>query len=266
MNTVSLNYVWINAVPHNHGVVTQASHGPDRVECPIPQRCLEYVRAVRKKHPDIDISIWMDVYKRNDRNGDLSWAFAQATGLDGVTFRGLREIPDYRDNPLFTQADRVNKTVHGVIWKQVDLARLIVLKHQLDNSSGIQIYSDFDILEPFLDPDSLSKTSQNGFLVNRVPKHTPDIDDYDPYVHDFENNLFAFCGNSHFSRSLLTCMIQDTLKYYRFYDDAENGWDPFRKAFRDFKVEHLSDKKITEVSGVAKAQPRKHDDYPGFRV
>jgi hypothetical protein len=267
MSAISLNYVWVNAVPHNHGVVTTTSSDPDKVQCPIPGRYLDNVRQVRQRYPDIDITIWMDAYKRNDKKGDLSRAFAKSAGVDGVEFRGLREIPEYRTNKLFNLGGAINGSVKGVVWKQVDLARLLVLSHAMEENGGLNVYADFDFEDPPVDHNVVEKANKHGILISRVAGDRPELDAYDPYVHSFENNVMVFSGNSEQAKKLVRTMIDETTRYYSiFTDDFENGWNAFCKAFRDFKVEFYGDTLLSELTISRKSQPRNHSDYPGFSV
>ena len=267
MSAITLNYVWVNAVPHNCGVVTTSCSDPDKVQCPIPDRYLENVRGVRQKYPDIDITIWMDAYKRNDRKGDLSRAFAKSAGVEGITFRGLREIPEYRDNKLFNLGGAINGSVRGVVWKQVDLARLLALHHAMEEKGGLHAYADFDFEDPPVDHSMVEKANKHGLLISRVAEDRPELDACDPYVHTFENNVMVFSGDSDNAKNLVRTMIYETNKYYSiFTDDSENGWNAFCKAFRDFKVEFYGDVPLAELTISRKAQPRNHSDYPGFRV
>lgn len=267
MSNVSLNYVWINAHPHNDGVVTTKCYDPDGAVCPIPQRYLQNVRDVRQKYPDIGITVWMDAYKRNDKKGDLSRAFAKSAGVDGVSFRGLREIPEYRENSLFNVWDELTKSVKGVIWKQVDLARLMALHHAMKEQGGVQVYADFDFLEPPVDEEAMSRIKEHGILISRGADERPTIDDYDPYVHVFENNFMAFSEDSELATDLLKKMIQGTKKYYSLFPSKEeNGWNAFCESFRSFKVEFWGDVPVKDLTITRLATPRNHSDYPGFRV
>lgn len=264
MQSVTLNYVWINAVPHNNGVVTKACYDPMSVQCPIPDRYIRNVQHVREKYPDIGINIWMDAYKRNDQKGALTRAFGLATGLEGVVFKGLREIPAYREDPLFLMGDNeLNKNVTGIIWRQVDLARLLVLKHEMELHGGIQTYVDFDILEPPVDEIEVEKISKNGFVLEVRTDVSADDTEFD--LHNYENRLMAFCAGNEAAAFFLNTAIDETKKAYcQDIKSQPNGWKPFGKAFGLTKTKLLPDTPLVNLTVTRHAQRTDHSDYPGY--
>lgn len=266
MQKVTLNYVWINAVPHNNGVITQACYDPISVRCPIPDRYIQNVIRVRQEHPGIGINIWMDAYKRGDNKGDLSRVFAMATGLEGVAFKGLREIPSYRSDPLFALGDyELNTNVTGIVWRQVDLARLLVLKHEMKVNGGIQVYTDFDMLEPPVGTSEIEKVSKHGFLLEVCTDVLPEHTNYDFY--EYENRLMAFCAGNEAAELFLSTAIEKTKKaYLQDIKSQPNGWEPFCEAFGIVKTKLLPDMPLVNLTVTRHAQRTNHSDYPGFRL
>lgn len=263
MENVTLNYVWINAVrqPLPGGKILPFLPEAE-VKCPIPRRYIEQARRVRDNFPDLEINIWMDAYRRSDKQGELSEAFAEVSGLKGVNFRGLREIMRYRENPLFKKEGKVGKHSLGTIWKQVDLARLLVLQHQMTGRGGVQIYSDFDMSE-FLDgPEALEKISNTGFLFDAGPIKPKEGSLY------LENRFIGMDSAHVLSGRLIDILVQDTeAEFEKIRFSNSNGWQVFCQRIRGFHKEHLAHIPFTDMTMFVEEQGDKdHSDYRGFAI
>lgn len=127
-----VNHVWINREAH-------APEGSD-ISCGVPLRYLDKVFKNAEKYKDAQFNVWID---KNLLDG-LSLFFVDShaymqKGIENLSIRSLRDIEEYDQFPLFNNPDKSN------LFLRTDLARLIVMKHVMENSDKkIVMYSDFD--------------------------------------------------------------------------------------------------------------------------
>ncbi len=256
MSSVTLNYVWINAVRQRRGIWPYVR----AADCPIPERYLEQVSNVRAENPEIDINIWFDVFKRGYPKGRLSQEFGVAAGLEGVCYRQLREIPSYQSNPLFKYSAYMDRqSFEGSIWRQVDLARLLVVQHQMRTVGGTQIYADLDIISPI--PSTLQNINKYGFT---VATYVDGAADSSTRFRCIENQHFAFDAEHPKAHSLMNRLVYDTIQAYQPPLSRSNGWIPFVEAVCDFKVKAYPDVPVSDLMIVSKSLASDHPSYPGY--
>lgn len=145
-----LKYIWINCAQPN-GEIIQG----------IPNFSLENMLRVSRQYSSLNQILWVD-YERIKADGLLKLE-SDLVG-SGMKIKNLRDIPAYTCDELFDPVghyfDEEGRSTWGsdhypflnpdnVIWRQVDLAKILVLHHCL-SSLGFQraFYSDFDIVDP----------------------------------------------------------------------------------------------------------------------
>jgi len=123
--TVSLNFVWINAV-------REPSLKPEDVlSCPRPDLYRQNVSRIAQSMPSLPITIWIDVACVGNNSVEIVEAVGGKSNIPQVTFRSLDEIPAYGQNPVFKKTSESVYAAYDALWQQVDLARLLVLDYCL---------------------------------------------------------------------------------------------------------------------------------------
>lgn len=159
-----LNYVWINKQSLNLA-------GPQReeetgVQCGIPLNYFDKAYGNARLYPDTEVHVWVDDLLLDGQSRFFLQSHAYLNAPENVTFRDLREIPAYAAHPSFAENSATN------IWNRVDLARFMVLSHQLENPERDQVfYADFDIDDADLDnPKTKERLDDMGMAFAELEK------------------------------------------------------------------------------------------------
>tara|TARA_R110002126_G_scaffold13118_3_gene56541 strand:- start:57773 stop:58594 length:822 start_codon:yes stop_codon:yes gene_type:complete len=154
-----VNYVWINdqkQEPNEGGAA-----------CSMPLKLLDRVFNNANKYPDAQYNIWVD----RDLMDPLSHFFivshAYLASANNVKFRSLRDVAKINEyDDIFGE----KKPKH--IWARVDLARILVLEHQLKENPDplrLQLYSDFDVKDLKLRCKHMKNTlNRHGMFFGRT--------------------------------------------------------------------------------------------------
>ncbi len=159
MSRYHVNYVWINR---------QA--GPlEDVACSVPLRYLDIAYENARKYPKAQFTIWMDRALLDPRTAFFLASHAYFDAPDNLNFADLRDISVYAQSEVYD----VEKPKD--IWARVDLARLLVLSHQLndaDNKADFQLYTDFDVPDVKLDCQRMYRIlNHHGLFVGMTLKY-----------------------------------------------------------------------------------------------
>lgn len=150
-----MNYVWVNERP----VKGEA----DSPLCGVPLSHLDMAYKNAASYPQAQFNIWIDFARLDDMSRFFVHSHGYLAKRENVTIRDLNDIPRYQT---------LNETPdHALpIWMQVDLARLLVLSHQLDESGARNIfYADFDVDDVALDcPHAARKLHLYGMCFGRT--------------------------------------------------------------------------------------------------
>jgi|GEM_PF-2446838 len=211
----ALNYVWIS--DRNYYDPSQFAS-----RSPIPAEYLNNALCIAGQNPDVTTLIWYDpslVTKAETQVlEDLPLKPAN------VKFMDLRDVSAYRNLPLFAlpnETPNPTQNPHAVIWKKVDLARMLVLDHVFRRMKAKEaIYSDFDIIQPEVRAPEL-KTLLNKFGVF-FSKFDRDGQVDRPFV---ENGFMGFKHTR--APAIRRMFIRKTLEEYAD-GSVMNGWLAFR--------------------------------------
>lgn len=159
-----LNYVWLNREslrnpPEN------SCEDPEHL-CGIPLNYFDKAYANARRYPDTNVKIWVDQALLDDSSRFFVQSHAYLNAPENVTFHDLRDIPAYAAHPAYAVGSKVQ------IWNKVDLARFLVISHELENPARKQVfYSDFDIDDAALDnPKTQEKLQDAGMAFAEVHK------------------------------------------------------------------------------------------------
>ncbi len=154
-----VNYVWVN---RDKGAQEDAA-------CSVPLRYLDMAYKNARKYPDAKFTIWFDYALFDDKTNFFIASHQYFTAPKNVQFKNLRDIERYAASEVY-DVDRPKD-----IWARVDLARLLVLQHQLndtDNKADYQLYSDFDVPDVKLDCGRMySILHKYGLFIGKTLKH-----------------------------------------------------------------------------------------------
>ena len=133
-----VNFIWIQAER------LQDTEAQDTLANPIPERLMENVAAFARDYPDVDVSVWVDLYGKGQHSSELTENLGSQVDLPNVRFRALDEIEKYKDSTVF---DEAFDDWQGVIWDKVDYARLVLMEHLVHTNAPdhASIYSDMDV-------------------------------------------------------------------------------------------------------------------------
>ena len=230
--TVSLNFVWINAV-------REPSLKPEDVlSCPIPDLYRQNVSRIAQSMPSLPITIWIDVAGVGNNSVEIVEAVGGKSNIPQVTFRSLDEIPAYGQNPVFKKTSESVYAAYDALWQQVDLARLLVLDYCLiSENQEAAIYSDFNReITPDTIKESTARLKNHGVVVGdgwQDPMQSSPFSE-EKYCANFrvENQFMGFSQNKHsFLRDDVYRRAAHEVKY------GGNGWDGVADAFSFYSLE-----------------------------
>lgn len=144
-----VNYVWVN----------QTIQTDQDLENPIPQLYLDNMLEVKRQNPDLNVYLWIDRSLLTKQQTDYLEAQIKEDETKIKIWDLRSEIDGYRNSELFSHAafqaeaeklaeDKKNgvKTERPLIWRQVDLARVLVMDHVLETGQQENVfYADMDL-------------------------------------------------------------------------------------------------------------------------
>lgn len=230
MSKVALNYVWIHYVRPDGGF-----------EREMPCYQLKNMCVVAERYPDIDRYLWVD-FQRLDHAEE--WRLRASVQDYGVVLRDLREMPSYNSEAIFDVVpwpdDPVGKSSHGAsyhpylghrssIWRQVDWARILVLKHCLDDLLYDEVfYADFDLVDIRLSDSGLrSIFNEYGMVFSTIAFEEEQV----------ENSFMGFNRSS--KEFFEEYLLPDTRK--KCVEEASNGYSGLLSAIRRYQPFSSSD-------------------------
>lgn len=221
----SLNFLWIEARRKPHLASGES------VPCSIHEVHLQNLRDIRKKNPDLDINLWIDICGDVGNDQAFRTTFQTTSGLSGLAVRDLRDISSYQSNSLFVQNSVNPQAAHDVLWQQVDLAKLLVVEHALNSGDDPAFFSDMDIVNPPVNFDAVKQSlNKHGMIFGVFPFAGSG---------QLENQFFGFANKQ---RPFLSDVLIPETR-----NDIErknmNGWEVFRetvlKQFRGRSLEGI---------------------------
>ncbi|MFN3700663.1 MAG: hypothetical protein ACK4VI_03970 [Alphaproteobacteria bacterium] len=203
---IVLNYVWINRAPFQPDISNK-----NAPLCGVPLECVDNVILNAKRYPQTKVMLWLDKSLLDDMS--LFWVSSHIynAGIKNVQIRDLAEIPSFRDNAvlfdwrrdiskLAEKKARTEDEKHN-IWGRVDLARLLAVRHVLEEGAQYALYTDFDNQETFLDDPLMTQKLLRNQMVYGLTRDKRKI---------FENSYFAFGANI-LKTGFLNEMIDETI-------------------------------------------------------
>ena len=217
-----VNYVWIN-----EDVFSIPSDDDHRAPlCGIPLHYIDQTINNAMRYPDTIFQIWIDPRFLTDTPSIflLESHLYMRGQIDNIRIRDLNDIDAYKHDPdNFFSPEQGNS-----IWARVDLARLLVLRHVLDerdSGNKIALYADFDIHDVFQETYALRHAIANhGFAVGSVT-----VIDSEEYL-SIENGFMAFAYHNLIDHVWNICSSEkDKIPH----DDRDTVYGAFLLAFDD---------------------------------
>ena len=105
--------------------------------CSIQLESLDKVYKNAKRYSDDDFIVWLDLEGAAPETKFFIDSHYDLLGPENVKFKNLRDLPEY--HAMLEDIDRMIECVWSAkhypkIWYQVDLVRLVVLRHCLENT------------------------------------------------------------------------------------------------------------------------------------
>lgn len=147
-----LNYVWLNK---NRDL---PSDNDDAPLCSVPLNYLDKAYENAKRYADTPVQLWVDFGVLDDSSRYFVETHHYLNAPSNASLKDLRDIPAYAAHPAYSEESKAS------IWNKVDLARFLVISHELDNPLREQVfYSDFDIDDADLDnPKTQERLNDTG--------------------------------------------------------------------------------------------------------
>ena len=101
---------------------------------PIPLHPLKSMMDAALRNSSADVLLWVDSQRMTSEQMEWLKATAASCPSGNLSVRDLREIPRYRDEKLFNQADNNphwRQQKQSLIWAQVDTVRVLVVEECL---------------------------------------------------------------------------------------------------------------------------------------
>jgi hypothetical protein len=216
----AVNYVWINK-ERLADVKDEQQAGDDKRPpmCSVPLRFLDNAYENARLYPAAAFTIWYDKAMMDP----LSEFFVISHGFfnapSNVEFKDLRTIDSYAALAVFNVDEPKD------IWARVDLARLLVLQHGL-NEKGTRdyhLYSDFDVKDVLLNSTRMERSLQDfGLFLGSTLEHNM-----------LENGYMCFnktVGAAYLSERLIPATITSS-------NQGRDGWSEHLRIFREWAEE-----------------------------
>lgn len=180
---------------------------------------MDNVADMAHEHPDVPVNIWVDVYGMGGHPDRIMGALNGLGFAPNITFKALDSIPAYTNTPLFSKPFNGFTDYKATVWKQVDLARLYVLRECLvHGTEDAAIYADMDVIVP---DEAFGIVEQHGMVTNIHPGFSEGL--------LAENQLFGF------SKSRLNFLLSELLPKTAWFIeyDEHNGWRGHTEVFAE---------------------------------
>lgn len=220
-----LNYVWINKQPLGH-----SKSGELEGEL-LPDKYVANVVKLALMYPQTEFILWTDANLMTALGiVRLRDVFSAQNGLSNISVRDLNEIPGYKDEPFFTalsdaDVDVPSNSGYALIWRKVDLARIIVLDYMLSTKDdAIIFYCDLDIIDPQISSPRVHELLvQNGLVFARTDRNGLAVG------YGLENQFIGVNqnGRSFITNHLLPATRQSTI------ERGGSGWEPLKRCVRE---------------------------------
>ncbi len=159
-----LNYVWVNKQSLN--MIGPQKQEDAELQCGVPLNYFDKAYNNARLYPDTEVKIWLDDKLLDEQSRFFLQSHAYLNAPENVSLHDLREIPAYDAHPAYAENSTTN------IWNKVDLARFLVLSHELDDAAREQVfYADFDIDDADLDnPKTQERLNEIGMAFAELEK------------------------------------------------------------------------------------------------
>lgn len=216
------------------------------ITCPIPDRLMGNVVTTAQQYPDLDVSIWVDIYGVGNNTPRITQALNQDTPAPNIRFRSLDDIAKYAADPLFEKPFNGFKDAkggnHTTFWQQHDLARLYVIEHALNHRADNKpiFYSDMDMKLTGTEtlPKAIDRIAEYGVAVGLPSPHTA-----------VDCQFFGFdkAGLSFLSQAVIPLAEETTL-------EGKVGWNGFSAAFHSKATQYVQNLKAAPLLNVGAVQ------------
>ena len=199
-----VNYLWINQ---------ETFHPSDDVKCGLPLTDIDRIISNAKKYSNTSFRFWIDsdMLDDNGQSRQIVEEHIRKAGVENIDIHDLRDIPSYCAAGIFVSGGET-------IDMKVDYARLLVLRHTLEETQTHQVfYADTDIRDLKLHHHR-TQTPLNRFgFVFGCLKHNLTL----------ENQFFGFSNDERLG--ILDRLIDLTRAQFEQNlapHDKRNGWGP----------------------------------------
>ena len=213
----AVNYVWINK-DCPAGLKAKPSSGCDEKQpsCSVPLNHLDKAYENAKRYPAADFTIWYDKAMMDPLSEFFMISHSYLNAPSNVVFKDLRMLGTYNALDVFNVYEPKD------IWARVDLARLLVLQHGLNQTKtrDYQLYSDFDVEDVRLNSTHMQYSLRDeGLFLGATLEHNM-----------LENGYMCFDKNAG-AAYLKDRLIPSTLDTS---NRNENGWRVYLSVFREW--------------------------------
>lgn len=237
------NLLWLGLrLLDDHGRESETS-----VE-PISQDKMDNLLRIAETYSDTDVRLWIDSKRMTDNQ--LKWLKSRIaeSGMSNLSVGDLRKENEYVSRDIFNHSEiaknwRNNK--HSLIWRQVDVAKLLIC---FFGDYDRVYYSDMDTFIDLNSSKVLESMARDGFVVGGVFH-----EDRKPGI---ENQAFGFCREKiHDFEVLFNKTVMRAI-------DRENGYLIFGETVRKW-VNGDTDKIAidTELVGNPAWHPEKETEF-----
>lgn len=248
---IALNYVWINKEPHDYDV--------DEVLCGVPLQNIDRVITNAKRYPEAAVTLWLDYDLLDDASIHMVASHIYIQDAHNIKIRDLREIPSFQENTFLFDWERSGLSRSGIegfseddthnIWGRVDLARLLAVRHTLDEGASYALYSDFDNEDVSSNATPMLERLRHHNMVFGVTKTGGKYD-------IFENSYFAF-GQQRSDERYLDRLIDATVEDVR---KGMNGYGAYYMAIGDYARKYGIEDEMDDLGFAAVSHPM------GYRI
>lgn len=207
-----LNYVWINK--------EKFEPCAERPTCGVPLHYIDKAVHNALLYSDIQVDIWLD-FNLLDKQS-IETVRDHVSKVKNIKIRNLQDIESYQKSNLF-DPDRSlpegfsykgdDEGERQSIWGRVDLARLMVIRHCLENTAAKDIfYSDFDADDTKLNSPRVSYNLKKFGMVFGSSKRNI-----------IENGYMGF-RRTNMDGNFFDTLLDSTERYVA---EGYNGYGPF---------------------------------------
>lgn len=205
-----VNYIWIG----------KTADPAEKSLCSVPLKLLDKAYENARQYPKAKFLIWVDKSMIDPLSDFFVLSHGYLSAPENIEFRNLREVETINELDFFNKGcdEDIERFRKANIWGRVDLARLLVLQHQLlDEPDLFQLYTDFDIPNVKLnDPKMHAAMQERGVFVGTDSQEL------------LENGYLCFAqgeGQRFLEGPLLDKTKKSVLEF------GQNGWSALRTVF-----------------------------------